>query len=226
VEPPHGARGAWRAELGLNDETFVFAFQFDMASTIERKNPQDVVAAFLRAFPRPSSDTMLIIKTMNGDWRPASMAHLRRIVAGRRDIGLIDEYWPEDVNSAFYGDNDCYVSLHRAEGLGIGMARAMAAGKPVIATGYSGNLEFMTGRNSVLVPFKRTEIGSNPVFAAKSIWAEPDVDAAADAIRAVRSDESLRRRLGAQAAQDLSGRTPEALGEWIVANVPSLGGLR
>ena len=50
---------------------------------------------------------------------------------------------------------DCYVSLHRSEGLGLTMAEAMALGKPVIATGYSGNLHFMTPENSYLVDFAR-----------------------------------------------------------------------
>ena len=46
---------------------------------------------------------------------------------------------------------DCYVSLHRAEAFGLPIAQAMWLGKPVIATAYSGNLDYMTPENSYLV---------------------------------------------------------------------------
>ena len=81
---------------------------------------------------------------------------------------------------------DCYVSLHRSEGLGLTMAEAMALGKPVIATGYSGNLHFMTPENSYLVNYVMSEVpaGCDP-YPESASWAEPDLDAAARFMRQV-----------------------------------------
>ena len=93
--------------------------------------------------------------------------------------------------------SDCYVSLHRSEGLGLGMAQAMNFAKPVIATGYSGNLEFMNAQNSLLVPFKLVE---NPESVASydkgCIWADADLDAAADRMRWVFENRVAAAELG------------------------------
>ena len=81
---------------------------------------------------------------------------------------------------------DCYVSLHRSEGLGLTMAEAMALGKPVIATGYSGNLHFMTPENSYLVDWVKVPIpaGCDP-YPASATWADPDIGHAARLMREV-----------------------------------------
>ena len=81
---------------------------------------------------------------------------------------------------------DCYVSLHRAEGLGLGMIEAMQLGKPVIASNYSGNCDFTTDQTSFLVPCTRV---ANPVasgpYPAGVIWGEPDLHEAARLMRRV-----------------------------------------
>lgn len=221
VEPPVPATGALRDHVGLRDE-FVFSFQFDLASTTMRKNPEAVVLAFRKAFPAVRPDVRLLIKTLHSDWFPDQFARLAGM-CDRPDILLVDEYWPEDVNDTYYSDIDCFVSLHRAEGLGIGMARAMAAGKVVLGTAFSGNLEFMDASNSILVPCEVVTVGPNPVYPPSSHWAEPDVDAAADAMRAVFDDAGLRTRLGSKAAADMSHRTRDALGTWMAHRVDALG---
>lgn len=221
VPAPTATSGEWRKHMGLSDE-FVFSFQFDMASTTQRKNPDGLVESYRRAFPRPRADTVLVIKTMNSSWFPEEFRQLQRSVKGREDVKLVDEFWPEAVNSAYYGDIDCYVSLHRAEGFGIGMARAMAAGTAVLATGYSGNLDFMDEKNSVLVPARVVPTGKQPVYPRNSRWAQPDLDFAADAMRSIRTDEHLRTTLGQQAARDLAPRTSAALGSWIRQHIPGL----
>lgn len=223
VVAPAAVSGRWREYMGLRDE-FVLSFQFDMASTVQRKNPGAVVAAFVRAFPVPQEGVRLVIKTMNGDWFPRDLAELRRMCASRDDIVLAEGFWPSDVNDAYYADIDCFVSLHRAEGLGIGMARAMAAGTPVVATGFSGNLEFMDDDSALLVPYRLVPVGPNPVYSSRSMWAEPDVDAAADAIRSVFADSAVRRELAVKGAAAVTGRTVRALGEWIRHHLPNEAG--
>jgi hypothetical protein len=110
---------------------------------------------------------------------------------------------------------DCYVSLHRAEGFGFGPAEAMCLGKPVIATGYSGNLDFMTPENSLLVDYRLVPIGAGAdPYPADARWAEPDVAHAASLMRGLFDDPERARRLGATAAADIRRtHSPSAAGQ-------------
>ena len=92
---------------------------------------------------------------------------------------------------------DCYVSLHHAEGFGYTMAEAMFYGVPVIASGYSGNLEYMTAENSFLVPCAEAfvETAEGP-FQRGSVWGEPDIDIAATLMRQAVEDRSAFREVG------------------------------
>src|SRR5262249_39584335 len=131
-----------RAALGLTDD-FTFLFCFDFGSGFERKNPLGVVEAFRRAFA-PEEGPRLVIKSVRCSAAPIAWARLQAAAADRSDITVRDGYEPAVRQQALMAACDCYVSLHRAEGYGLTMAEAMAAGRPVIGTEYSGNLEFMT----------------------------------------------------------------------------------
>ena len=100
---------------------------------------------------------------------------VRIAAAGRPDIVVTDGVLAPGHLGASWRMADCYVSLHRSEGLGLTMAESMVLGKPVIATAYSGNLDFMTEENSFLVPYSWTEVprGAGP-YPAGARWAEPD----------------------------------------------------
>jgi glycosyltransferase involved in cell wall biosynthesis len=173
-----------RHELGL-PESFLFLYCFDFDSVFARKNPIAVIDAFIDAFPEPAG-AHLCIKSINGDRHPEHVRAVRSASERRIDITYRDGYSTAEEQSALMKSCDAYISLHRAEGYGLTMAEAMALGKPVIATGYSGNLDFMNEENSYLVPFKYSLIGpgSNP-YPPDSMWAEPDVKAASGLIRRV-----------------------------------------
>ena len=113
---------------------------------------------------------------------------------------------------------DCYVSLHRAEGLGLTIASAMSAGIPAIATGWSGNLEFMTADNSVLVPYELRDVGPDAApYPADAIWAEPDRHVAASSMRALFEQPDLATRLGGRGRDDLTPLAAHGAGaEWLV----------
>lgn len=208
-----------RRSLGLPDDGLVYFFHFDCMATFARKNPGAVVAAFRQAFgvdgfaagpPRAH----LVVKARHlrsFDAYAAAAAQLERSV---RSVGgtLIEEDLTAEETSWLVRSCDVYVSLHRSEGFGLGLAEAMLAGKPVVATGYSGNLDFMTGDTSCLVGFRLREIVpeelvSNPgierVYEAGQLWAEPDVRQAAAVLRRLHRSPHLRWRLGSRAKRTI-----------------------
>jgi glycosyltransferase involved in cell wall biosynthesis len=208
-----------RAKLGL-PERFMFLFSFDFHSTFGRKNPLAVVDAFERAFGHESGP-VLVIKCINEDADEESAELLRRAAASRSDIYLIEGYLPPSEKNSLMAGCDCYISLHRSEGLGLTMAEAMAYGKPVIATAYSGNLDFMHRGNSHLIPYTlvRSTRDWGP-YPAGQEWANPDVDAAAAAMRHVYEDPVAARRLGEVARSDVLtqfslGRTASFLADHL-----------
>ncbi|WP_217616751.1 glycosyltransferase [Cellulomonas sp. GbtcB1] len=179
-----GAPALTRADLGLPEGT-LFLFAFDFLSTAERKNPLGLVDAFCAAFG-PEDGPVLVVKSINADLRPAEAERLRLRVAGLPHVRLVEEYLDADARDALMAACDCYVSLHRSGGLGLTMAEAMAWGKPVIATRYSGNLQFMTDANSYLVDWKPTPVPADAApYPAGSTWADPDLAHAARLMREV-----------------------------------------
>jgi glycosyltransferase involved in cell wall biosynthesis len=215
-----------RADLGLPERpTFLFAF--DYLSTVERKNPWGLVDAFEAAFS-PGEGPLLVIKSINARRRPDQAERLRLRVAGSSDILLLEDYLSAEDRDALVALSDCYVSLHRSEGLGLTMAEAMALGKPVIATGYSGNLQFMTDENSFLVPWTPTAIpaGCEP-YPPGGTWAEPDLVVAARLMQTVLDDKELAAARGRQAAEDMRVlHSPEAAGRQVSARLAELAPAR
>jgi glycosyltransferase involved in cell wall biosynthesis len=191
---------------GVADDRPVLLFAFDFLSNVERKNPWALVAAFRRAF-RPGEGPLLVIKSINGARDVPAAERLRLLVADRDDVLLLEDYLDADERDALMARCTAYVSLHRSEGLGLTLAEAMSWGKPVIATGYSGNLQFMHDENSVLVPWTPGAVpaGCAP-YPAGTRWADADVDAAAAAMRRVVEDPAWADALGARAAEDIRTR--------------------
>lgn len=194
-----------RKDVGLPDD-FLFLFYFDFNSVIGRKNPGALIDAFQRAF-HPRDAASLVIKSINGQASHHHLERLRLAAASHPNIQIIDRMLPEWHVRAMTELCDCYVSLHRSEGFGLTMAAAMAVGKPVIATGYAGNLDFMTESNSFLVPYQRVRVGEgNAPYSPASTWAEPDVDAASAMMRRVFDHAVLAREKGLRAREDLRRR--------------------
>jgi glycosyltransferase involved in cell wall biosynthesis len=185
---------------------FLYLFSFDFLSIFERKNPLAVVQAFKRAF-RPGEGAALLIKTINGERDARSLRRLQAAATDHPDVHVVDGYVSAAKKDAIVAVCDCYVSLHRSEGFGLTMAEAMAYEKPVIATGYSGNLEFMSDANSYLVPFSlaATPKGCGPYLAGDE-WADPDVEVAARLMRRVYEHPDEARALGRNAGVALRAK--------------------
>jgi len=192
-----------RSDLGI-PEGCLFVFCYDALSVPGRKNPGAVIDAFRRAFPA-EGEALLIIKSINGELRGAALQGLRHSVADRRDVQIVDGYWPSQRVAALIQLSDCYVSLHRSEGFGLTLAAAMRQGRPVIATGYSGNLAFMSDTNSLLVPWELVNVGpGNDPYPREARWADPDVRAAADLMRRVRDAPAWAAEVGARGRESVA----------------------
>lgn len=182
---------------------FMVASMFNMSSGFARKNPLAAVNAFRAAFGR-SRDARLRIKVQNAQAYPAGMAALQAAIAaaappGAADnIELITAPMTRQQVWQFLAEADIVLSLHRAEGLGLLAAEAMALGRPVVATDYSATAEFIDATNGMPIPYRLVP-ASDPQGlypTAGQSWAEPDIAAAAAALRQLRDDAGLRRWLG------------------------------
>jgi SAM-dependent methyltransferase/glycosyltransferase involved in cell wall biosynthesis len=201
-----------RGALGL-PEGFVFLFVFDYHSVFERKNPLGLVEAFEQAFPE-GTGASLMLKSINSEHYPEEHGRLIEAAKGHRDIHVIDRYVTAAEKNAMFAGCDCYVSLHRSEGFGNTLAEAMYLGKSVIATGYSGNMEFMTPHNSYPVDYTLRPVGDDAgPYPPAGEWAEPDIGHAARLMRHVFEDQREAGERGRRAAEDLRrNHSPEAAG--------------
>ncbi|TNC27352.1 FkbM family methyltransferase [Amycolatopsis alkalitolerans] len=197
-----------------------FLFAFDFNSVAQRKNPWGAVAAFQKAFPG-REDVRLTIKTINGRSHPLEAERLRAAVAGDGRIELIEHYLSLDELHQLYEDSSCYVSLHRSEGFGLTVAEAMARAMPVISTDYSSTTEFLDEHTGWPIPYELVKVGKGcGPYEAESSWAEPDLDAAAAAMRQVADDPAEAGRRGRQAREHiLRTRSMDTAAEWIRAEL-------
>jgi glycosyltransferase involved in cell wall biosynthesis len=187
-----------RRDFGWPDGAVVVVVCFSLASSFERKNPLGAILAFRRAFG-DRMDRLLVMKLSHVTHYPADMARLRAAIAGAPNIRLDDRTLPRADAHALLAAADIVLSLHRSEGFGLVPAEAMLLGRPVIATNWSGNTDFMTGESAALVGFRLIP-AQDPrgVFEAPgAVWAEPDAREAVAQLVRLADDVEVRRQLGA-----------------------------
>ena len=184
IESPTESTPYSRPQVGLPDG-YVFLFTFDFNSVMKRKNPFSVVQAYCDAFG-PTDGARLVLKSINGHHHRQAFGELLYAIQSRFDISLLDGYVSAAEIQAQIELSDSFVSLHRAEGYGLNLAAAMAANKPVIATGYSGNLEFMPADYPFLVDYTLAKVGDDAApYDPNSLWAEPNLKTASEIMRRV-----------------------------------------
>jgi glycosyltransferase involved in cell wall biosynthesis len=212
-----------RAQLGL-PEGHLFLTTFGYYSSVVRKNPMAVIAAFAQAFA-PGDGPALVVKCIDHEAHPEEHARIQALAGEHPDVHLMPGYVDEAAMAALLHHAETVVSLHRAEGFGFVPAQAMAIGKPVIATRYSGNLDYMRDDNAFLVDAELRAIGPEGApYPAEGVWAEPDVEQAAALMRRVVEDPGEARRRGAQAERDISARySPAAAGATMTSRLAALG---
>lgn len=218
VHMPHGVAVTDIApcspeELGVPRGLFTFLFMFDLDSVVQRKNPLAAVEAFRRAFPDASS-TALLIKAGRADRNRVDYAELEQRLRGIPGVYLSDRMLPRARVNGLLAACDSVVSLHRSEGFGLILAEAMDLGKPVIATGWSGNMDFMNSGNSCPVGYELVTLDRTyRAYDAGQQWAEPDVEHAAHLMKRVAEDAEFRKQIGEKAQQTIRSQfSPEAAG--------------
>ena len=216
---PVADSGLQRADFGLDEGAFIFLCTFDFNSWIARKNPFAVITAFRQAFGPERTDVRLLVKSSNGHRHPAGMHALLAAAGGDARIIIRDEVIARAHVNALQRCCDAYVSLHRAEGFGLGLAECMAMGKPVIATGWSGNLEFMTEDNACLVDYTLVPVAEGEYLDAEGAsWAEADIASTASAMRRLADCPAEAARIGARGQADVLARLSPTLAATSIQN--------
>jgi glycosyltransferase involved in cell wall biosynthesis len=202
-----GRRGSpRRAHFGLGNQ-FVVLTMFSFASSFQRKNPIAAVRAFKQAFGS-AADRLLIVKVSQADESPEEMALLLAAIGDAPNIRVEQRVLSDDERLDLIASADVLLSLHRSEGFGLVMAEAMAAGVAVVATNWSGNLDFMDETSALLVPFRMIAVADcKGVYDGREQWADPDVAVAAAYLQAVAADparyEDMRRAARAMVEERL-----------------------
>lgn len=192
-----------RRYFGIPESEYVFLFFFDVRSYSQRKNPQAVVEAFRRLLSlRPYARTRLVLKVNGAELAPQSMEQLREDLDDViNHITFLHRMMTDNEVKNLVRCCDCFVSLHRSEGYGRGIAEAMYLGKPVIATAYSGNMDFMTSDTSLEVGYHLVPVGEGEYpHWQDQVWANADVDQATKHMITLIDDPSFGLELGRRAS--------------------------
>lgn len=192
-----------RRYFGIPESDYVFLFFFDVRSYPKRKNPKGVISAFRHVLTqRPFAKTRLVLKVNGAELDPQSMEQLRHDLSDMiNHVTLLHRVLSDNEVKNLVRCCDCFVSLHRSEGYGRGIAEAMYLGKPVIATAYSGNMDFMTSDTSLEVGYQLVPVGDGEYpHWQDQVWASADVDQAAKHMRTLIDDPSFGMELGRRAS--------------------------
>ncbi|MDP1880388.1 MAG: glycosyltransferase [Parachlamydiaceae bacterium] len=166
-------------------DRFTFLFFFSFRSVLERKNPQALIHAFQQAFP-DRRDVQLVIKSKDSQNYSKELNQLLKTIEKDSRIIWLDKMMDAHERIDLMNCCDCYVSLHRSEGFGLTLSEAMLLEKPVIATAYSGNMDFMNEENSYLCSYQLVQIGEGiPPYPPSGFWAQPLIHDAAHLMRRV-----------------------------------------
>jgi glycosyltransferase involved in cell wall biosynthesis len=207
-----------RAAFDLPADAVVVLVNFNLASSFERKNPLAAVAAFRAAFG-DRKDRVLVLKIGHPDHYPDDLARLVAAVGHAPNIRVETRMFPAADSHALTLIADIVLSLHRSEGFGLVLAEAMLLGKPAIATGWSGNLEFMNDENASLVKYRLVPTKDARETYYGSVWADPDITDAVERLRHLADSASARKALGTRARETTLVRLGEAALESAVRDL-------
>lgn len=213
-----------REYFGLPEDKFLFLFMYDSFSWIERKNPQAVIEAFKRAF-KNNENVGLVVKVSNSKHGHDDIKKLEELRKTYKNIYIIDKVLPKAEVNSLLNCCDVFVSLHRSEGFGLGLAEAMYLRKPVIGTGWSGNTDFMRNNNSCLVKYNfiPVEVNYANINCDGQYWADADVDDAAKYMYKLYSDKDFYNEIATNGHKTIIDEfSAEAVGKIIKERIDQI----
>lgn len=204
-----------RKHFGLPETTYQFLMMYDLNSITERKNPKGAIHAFMNSFKCDDDSVALVIKINNAD--ETELRKVTAMIDGYRNIHLIDKVLKRHEVDSLHACSDCFVSLHRSEGFGLPIAEAMSLGKPVIATYWSGNVDFMNTHNAACIDYELIELQKDyGPYKAGQHWADPDLEQASWWMKTLRGDPNAGSKLGAAAKASIAQQlNPLRIGNMI-----------
>ena len=212
-----------KSYFGLPENSYIFLAMFDTNSVAERKNPFAAINAFKRAFDRNDKSVCLVLKVNSSGGKDESA--LMSAISAYPNIRLIHQTRTRSEINSLLTNIDCYVSLHRSEGFGLGPAEAMCLGKATIITNWSGSTDFMTPDNCMAIDYRLVELErAYGPYRRGQRWAEPDIEQAVEAMRTLVANPELGTEAGLRAQQTIrESFSPSAVGKLMRARLESIG---
>ncbi len=210
-----------KKELDLPEESFLILSIIDMLSIPERKNPFGVLEAFDKLCVTQKENAHLVLKLSNLDRCSNEIKQKVQSYIDRLPVTLIDRYLKRSELISLMAASDCYFSMHRSEGFGLPLAEAMFLGVPVVATGWSSNMDFMTLNNSYPIKYDLVELDQDyGPYKKGSIWADPDVGHAASCLLEIMTQPQSAQQKILRALSDIKQfNSPESVGKRIKSRV-------
>lgn len=195
---PHPvAVGSPAAMRRAGDNGFAVLTMGDLKSSASRKNLLGSIEIYKRAFPREAPGTRLIVKIQSGEAQAGFQDAANAAIGGRGDIALRTERLTDAEVGQMIASASVFLSPHRSEGYGLTIAEALLAGVPALATGWSGNMDFMEALPELLIAYALAPVNDAAgVYKDTALeWAEPNIDDAVQKLRVLAGSPSLRAEL-------------------------------
>lgn len=206
-----------RSYYNLPEDVFLFLTMYDVRSFQERKNPEASVRSFQLAFEPDNMSVGLVIKVNSYKASTGEMDKLNKLIRDYKNIYIIDETLSRNDVNALLLASDCFISLHRSEGFGLGLAEAMYLGKPVIGTNWSSTTDFMKSNNSCPVDFRLISVGGNyGPYKAYQQWADPNIEQASEYMKKLVIDPDYYHTVASQGEKYIKQYySPKYIGEMM-----------
>jgi len=178
-----------RSRFRIPKDVFIVGYSFAVDSNYYRKNPEDAVRAFKRAFPSMRDHSVrLFLRCKDLANRPHERAGLQKLIDGDQRIRIFDANHSISIVD-FYATIDVYLSTSRAEGYGLNLVEASQAGLPVIASGWRIAPEISTLPGVQTTGFQLIPLNDPQGHYAGlrgAAWAAPDLSEMSDLLKSER----------------------------------------
>ena len=196
-----------RKRLGVSQEGFLVVASADLRSSLDRKNLLGAISIFQRAAEDLDRDISLIVKLSGVEVDPEALEKIRKHVDGNDRITIIVEPLSAIEMRALCSEWDLFLSPHHSEGFGLVIAESMMAGSLVLATGWSGNMQYMSDLPELCIDFKLTAVKDTSGFyrfQTADMWAEPDEDDAVNKLVRLATDAEYAERMRIKARESIA----------------------